>query len=351
MSMCAANPRPGGPNAFQDSPPDARAAPARRAHARGPRCECERATAAGAPEHRVRPHRRSRLEPRRLHAARAADGARRRDVHELLRDRLAVLPVPRVDLHRASTRTTPGSSPTAAADGGFAAFHARGEEQQTFATAPPARGYRTAMMGKYLNGYTPAARGRRAAVHPAGLERVGRRRQRLPEFNYNLNENGTRRPLRQPPRAIPHRRAARARAPRSSTGRRRGQPVPARDRDVRAARAVHAGAARRDDFPRPARRRGPGVQRGRHADKPPPGCRHPPLTAAQIARSTRRSASARSRSQAVDRMIGELRGDARAQRRRRNTYIVFSSDNGFHMGEHRLMPGKRRRSTPTSACR
>ena len=24
----------------------------------------------------------------------------------------------------------------------------------------------------------------------------------------------------------------------------------------------------------------------------------------------------------------------------RNTYFVFSSDNGYHMGEYRLMPGK-----------
>src|SRR6202030_23788 len=43
---------------------------------------------------------------------------------------------------------------------------------------------------------------------------------------------------------------------------------------------------------------------------------------------------------AVDRMIGELQAAVAAIGATRNTYFVFSSDNGYHMGEHRLMPGK-----------
>jgi hypothetical protein len=42
------------------------------------------------------------------------------------------------------------------ADGGYLAFHSRGYESATFATALSAAGYRTAMLGKYLNGYQPA---------------------------------------------------------------------------------------------------------------------------------------------------------------------------------------------------
>jgi arylsulfatase A-like enzyme len=39
-------------------------------------------------------------------------------------------------------------------------------------------------------------------------------------------------------------------------------------------------------------------------------------------------------------MIARLEGALKAAGVARNTYIVFSSDNGLHMGEHRLLPGK-----------
>jgi arylsulfatase A-like enzyme len=43
---------------------------------------------------------------------------------------------------------------------------------------------------------------------------------------------------------------------------------------------------------------------------------------------------------AVDAMIGELQAAVAAIGEENNTYFVFSSDNGYHMGEHHLMPGK-----------
>jgi arylsulfatase A-like enzyme len=44
--------------------------------------------------------------------------------------------------------------------------------------------------------------------------------------------------------------------------------------------------------------------------------------------------------QAVDRMIGRIESVLAARGLASNTYLVFSSDNGLHMGEHRLLPGK-----------
>ena len=57
--------------------------------------------------------------------------------------------------------------------GGYETFHGLGLEQSTLATWLQAAGYRTAMIGKYLNRYVPE-NGRRAAR----LERLVCRRQR-----------------------------------------------------------------------------------------------------------------------------------------------------------------------------
>jgi arylsulfatase A-like enzyme len=43
---------------------------------------------------------------------------------------------------------------------------------------------------------------------------------------------------------------------------------------------------------------------------------------------------------AVDKMIGELQAAIAAIGQTNNTYFIFSSDNGYHMGEYRLLPGK-----------
>jgi arylsulfatase A-like enzyme len=42
----------------------------------------------------------------------------------------------------------------------------------------------------------------------------------------------------------------------------------------------------------------------------------------------------------VDDMIGHLESELRAKGLAQDTYIIFSSDNGYHMGEYRLDPGK-----------
>ena len=67
---------------------------------------------------------------------------------------------------------------------------------------------------------------------------------------------------------------------------------------------------------------------------------HPRLTRRQIAKinpAFRRRAQA---VQAVDRMIGTIEETLAADGIARDTYLIFSSDNGLHTGEYRLMPGK-----------
>ena len=68
--------------------------------------------------------------------------------------------------------------------------------------------------------------------------------------------------------------------------------------------------------------------------------RQPPLTPLDKARIDE---DFRKRAQsvlAVDMMIGALQKAVAAIGQENNTYFVFSSDNGYHMGDYRLMPGK-----------
>jgi N-acetylglucosamine-6-sulfatase len=44
--------------------------------------------------------------------------------------------------------------------------------------------------------------------------------------------------------------------------------------------------------------------------------------------------------EAVDTLLAEVEARLAADGLANNTYIVFSSDNGYHMGQHRLLPGK-----------
>jgi N-acetylglucosamine-6-sulfatase len=73
-------------------------------------------------------------------------------------------------------------------DGGFAVFKNRGNENSTFATALQSKGYATAFMGKYLNGYLPAdTQGGAQPYVPPGWSEWDVAGNGYPEYNYSLN--------------------------------------------------------------------------------------------------------------------------------------------------------------------
>ncbi len=218
-------------------------------------------------------------------------------------------------------------------DGGYAGFLSHGNEPLTFAVALQRAGYRNAMLGKYLNGYLP----RRHGVPPGWSEwAVGG--AAYAEFNYALNQNGrvTRYGDRPPdyltdvlsgladtfirkaghgPFLIevatfaPH--APYVPAPRDA----------AKFPGLTAPRTAAFGAR-------------PGAEAPRWLKDIPPLS---PVDVANIDKHFRMRAQS---VLAIDQMIGRLRATLAASGADRDTYVVFSSDNGLHMGEYSMRPGK-----------
>ena len=70
----------------------------------------------------------------------------------------------------------------AGSDGGYFAFNQHGDQQKSFALALNKAGYRTAIMGKYLNQYQPAY------PEPPGWDEWDVAGNAYGEFSYNLNQ-------------------------------------------------------------------------------------------------------------------------------------------------------------------
>lgn len=226
-------------------------------------------------------------------------------------------------------------------NGGFAAFRDRGAEASTFATALSASGYRTALMGKYLNGYDPSVRGTDGRPYiPPGWTDWAATGEGYGGYNYTLNENGK----------LVH------------YGKRPRDYLT----DVMSSKSVafidSAKAARRPfmlmlstfaphhpytpaprhktAFPHLKAPRPPGFNEPDVSDKPSWIRRQPKLGAKQIAKLDRTFRDRVREVQAVDEMIGRIRRKLASTGLDRDTYLVFTSDNGYHLGEHRLESGK-----------
>jgi arylsulfatase A-like enzyme len=228
-----------------------------------------------------------------------------------------------------------------APDGGHASFVSNGNESRSFAVTLHDAGYRTAMMGKYLNGYRPAGSGPAGPrVIPPGWDEWDVAGGHGPyEFNYLMNHNGaTQRYGSLPPDYLTQVLSRRAKAFVKKAAR-SGSPF---------FLEVATFAPHFPYVPAPRdSRKFPGLTAPRTpAFNRLPG--HPPrwlsdrgrLTAPERKRIDR---DFRLRAQdvvSVDRMIGAIEHALHKARVAKDTVLVFSSDNGYHMGEYRLHPGK-----------
>jgi N-acetylglucosamine-6-sulfatase len=218
-------------------------------------------------------------------------------------------------------------------DGGFGVFQKQ-QERDTFATTLQSNGYRTAMMGKYLNGYMPDRHGVRPGWTEWDVAGNG-----YAEYNYNLNENGTIKHYgNEPADYLTDVIAAKASAFIDASAKAKRPFL--LEVATFSPHGPYTPAPQDDEaFPGLKAPRGPSFDK-LPANAPAWLAGRQPLTAKQTATI---DASYRKRAQAVqsvDRMIGNLRETLNKAGIADRTVVVFSSDNGFHMGEHRLTPGK-----------
>jgi N-acetylglucosamine-6-sulfatase len=214
--------------------------------------------------------------------------------------------------------------------GGYGGFMAHNNEPHTFAVSLHEAGYKTAMLGKYLNGYKPPTSG-----IPLGWSEWHVDGEKgYSEYDYPLNDNGT---VNTHPEYLTDEI--------STLGQTFIKDAASGSFLIELASfAPHAPYVppKRylNDFPALA------------YDKTPLYGIRPDATAPewlkQIPALTQKdddaiTAAFRNRvrsDHAIDDMIGAVRAELAKLGVDKNTYIVFSADNGYHMGEYSLRPGK-----------
>jgi arylsulfatase A-like enzyme len=227
--------------------------------------------------------------------------------------------------------------------GGFDKAYTTGIERSTIATWLRDAGYKTVLLGKYLNGYPNSASGQNY-IPPGWTEWFGLVGGPRNSFDYTLNENGTivhygtaiddylQDVLNRKTADFIRRNAASENRKPFLVWLATSSPhLPATPAPRHANNFLNAIAPRTPTFNEADVSRQPAWIRNRAR-----------LTSSQIAEiDTLYRLRLRSMLAVVDtvtniiRVLGET-GDLA------NTYIFFTSDNGFRMGQHRLMPGKGR---------
>lgn len=224
--------------------------------------------------------------------------------------------------------------------GGFETFRDLGLENDTIATRLQDAGYRTALFGKYLNRYPS---GSASNYIPAGWNEwyaPSPTRPGYDQFNYTLNDNGTLVPYGSDPEDyLQDVLSAKA------------QSFITRTIAISEPFFVYFAAFSPHEPSTPAPRhstmftgtiapRTPSFNELDVSDKPLEIQALPLLSETEIEQIDAGYRKWLQSMQAVDETIDGLIQTLQATGQLTNTYIFFSSDNGYHMGQHRLAPGK-----------
>ncbi len=229
-----------------------------------------------------------------------------------------------------------GNAPPA---GGFPVFKELGHEETTVGVALQEAGYRTALIGKYLNAYPV---GEAQTYVPPGWDEWGVPSGGRPytQFNYTLNQNGE---------LVQH-----AAAPADylddvladqantfvSEASADGVPffllfTPYAPHKPTTPAPRHAAL-----FPRAKVPRTPSFNEENVKDKPAAVRALPKLSKGQISNLDNHYRMRLRSLQAVDEAVALLVDTLERAGQLDNTFIIFTSDNGFHIGQHRMLAAK-----------
>jgi N-acetylglucosamine-6-sulfatase len=236
-------------------------------------------------------------------------------------------------------------------NGGFAKFQSQGLAKKTFALALQKNGYRNALLGKYLNGYGDLGVG--VFIPPERKDKMTKKNAPVPpgwsdwhvsnntgyrEFNYYLNDNGkfhfypfslgtygvdvvnrnTQAFVKKNAKSSPFFLEAATFAPHPPY-----TPAPRNSKD----------------FPGLTEPRNPSFN-AQNVNPPTWLGQRPPMTTSQIQAADTAYRMRAQADQSVDKLLADTETTLRRQGILKNTYIFFSSDNGYHLGQHRILEGK-----------
>ena len=220
--------------------------------------------------------------------------------------------------------------------GGFRKFRTMGHESSTIATWLNEAGYHTAFFGKYLNGYDPEKHG----VPEGWDEWYAGSSMAHPGYDYVLNENGRIVAYgREPSDYLTDVLARKATAViRSAGGAEKPfflyvAPFTPHSPATPAPRHAHL-------FEDAVLPRSPSFDEADVSDKPLMVRDLPRLEADQIVEMTKTYRKRLRSMQAIDDLVEDIVGALDETGQLDNTYVVYTSDNGFHQGEHRMVYGK-----------
>ena len=219
--------------------------------------------------------------------------------------------------------------------GGFEKLRMRGLEESTVATWLQAAGYRTGLFGKYINRYVPETGG-----VPPGWSEWYAAGNAHPSYDYVLNENGRIVTYGREPEDYLNDVLTRKAVGVIAAAAAAGQPFFLYLSTLTPHSPATSPPRHKDLFVDAELPRAPSFDEADVDDKPAVIRNLPRLDDGAIAwledEYRRRLRSL----QAIDDMVEAVVGALEEAGVLEQTYLVYTSDNGFHMGEHRLIAGK-----------